>query len=241
MESWELHPQRDQQGQGDVVQRLEHGARQERPGQRHLAATGSRTRCWWRTAARSPPTPAYYVFRHLSQYVVPGAPTWSARPAATPSRSRTRTAASWSRCTTAARPTANYVVAIGGKKFQFAMPGQRLGDGEVQAVSTQLPFTTAGGSAPAVTTNAAQPIPAGRFRFGDRTFDVRPSPSTEGPPPRSAGRTGAPTAERPAAPPPAGRHAPAGGQWRLRRGARGAPPPGASRARRGLTRCGSCR
>ena len=35
--------------------------------------TGSRTRCWWRTAATSTRRPAYYVFRHLSQYVSPGA------------------------------------------------------------------------------------------------------------------------------------------------------------------------
>ena len=89
---------------GDLVQRLEHGARHRSAWATTRAATGRRTRCWSRTAATLTATPAYYVFRHFSQYVVPGARS-SARPAATPSRSRTPTAASWSRRTTAARRT----------------------------------------------------------------------------------------------------------------------------------------
>ena len=81
-------------------------------------------------------TPAYYVFRHLSQYVDAGRPTSLLPPAATPSRSRTRTAASWPSMYNSGAANSNYVVAIGGKKFQFAMPGQRLGDGEGHAVTT---------------------------------------------------------------------------------------------------------
>ena len=48
-------------------------------------------------------TPAYYVFRHFSQFVDPGAKVRRDHAAATRSRSRTRTAASSRSCTTAAR------------------------------------------------------------------------------------------------------------------------------------------
>ena len=42
----DLPPKRDQQGQGHGLQRLEHGARPERPGQRHCHVTGDRTPSW---------------------------------------------------------------------------------------------------------------------------------------------------------------------------------------------------
>jgi glucosylceramidase len=69
------------------------------------------------------PTPAYYVFRHLSQYVVPGANvvgTSSADAVAfkNPDGSLVVTAYN------SGAANASYVVAIGGKKFQFAMPAQ---------------------------------------------------------------------------------------------------------------------
>ena len=69
------------------------------------------------------PTPAYYVFRHLSQYVVPGAQVVSASIAdavafKNPDGSLVVTTYN------SGGANANYVVAIGGKKFQFMMPGQ---------------------------------------------------------------------------------------------------------------------
>ncbi len=42
----DLPPKRDQQGQGHGLQRLEHGAQPERPGQRHVPSTGDRTPSW---------------------------------------------------------------------------------------------------------------------------------------------------------------------------------------------------
>jgi len=68
-------------------------------------------------------TPAYYVFRHLSQYVMPGASVVSASIAdavafKNPDGSIVVTTYN------SGGANANYVVAIGGKKFQFAMPGQ---------------------------------------------------------------------------------------------------------------------
>jgi glucosylceramidase len=67
-------------------------------------------------------TPAYYVFRHMSQYVMPGATVVGVTGG---------DAIAWKNPdgsivavmfnSGAANP--NYVVALGGKKFQFAMPG----------------------------------------------------------------------------------------------------------------------
>ncbi|HET7538904.1 MAG TPA: glycoside hydrolase family 30 beta sandwich domain-containing protein [Polyangiaceae bacterium] len=68
------------------------------------------------------PTPAYYVFRHLSQYVVPGAKvvgTTGGDALAFKNPDGSLVAVMFN--SGAANP--NYVVAIGGKKFQFAMPG----------------------------------------------------------------------------------------------------------------------
>jgi glucosylceramidase len=67
------------------------------------------------------PTPAYYVFRHMSQYVMPGATVVGVTGG---------DAIAWKNPdgsivavmfnSGAANP--NYVVALGGKKFSFAMP-----------------------------------------------------------------------------------------------------------------------
>ena len=81
------------QGRRHRVQRLEHGAGHGRQGERHGPAVGAE-----RAAGREHSsktlilTPAYYVFRHASQFVEPGAQVVRPR-AATRSRSRTRTAA----------------------------------------------------------------------------------------------------------------------------------------------------
>jgi glucosylceramidase len=69
------------------------------------------------------PTPAYYVFRHLSQYVVPGAAvvsTTGGDGVAFKNPDGSLVVATYN--SGAANP--NYVVAIGGKRFQFSMPGQ---------------------------------------------------------------------------------------------------------------------
>ena len=69
------------------------------------------------------PTPAYYVFRHLSQYVVPGANvvgTSSADAVAFKNPDGSLVVTTYN----SGAANANYVVAIGGKKFQFAMPAQ---------------------------------------------------------------------------------------------------------------------
>ena len=68
------------------------------------------------------PTPAYYVFRHLSQYVVPGATVVGDDRRRRGRLQEPGRQPGGGRCTTAPRPTSNYVVAIGGKKLQFAMP-----------------------------------------------------------------------------------------------------------------------
>jgi glucosylceramidase len=69
------------------------------------------------------PTPAYYVFRHLAQYVVPGARvvgTSSADAVAFKNPDGSLVVTTYN----SGGANANYVVAIGGKKFQFMMPGQ---------------------------------------------------------------------------------------------------------------------
>jgi glucosylceramidase len=66
-------------------------------------------------------TPAYYVFRHLSQYVVPGATvvdTSGGDAVAFKNPDGSIVAVMFN----ASAASASYVVAIGGKKFQFAMP-----------------------------------------------------------------------------------------------------------------------
>ena len=81
-----------------------------------------------------PTTPTYYVFRHLSQYVVPGATvvgTTGGDAVAFKNPDGSLVAVMFN----SGAANASYVVAIGGKKFQFAMPQQRLGDREVQAVT----------------------------------------------------------------------------------------------------------
>ena len=69
------------------------------------------------------PTPAYYVFRHVSQYVVPGASVVSTTGGdaigfKNPDGSLVVAAYN------SGGANANYVVAIGGKKLQFSMPAQ---------------------------------------------------------------------------------------------------------------------
>ena len=71
-------------------------------------------------------TPAYYVFRHLSQFVDAGRQGRRDQRRRRGRRSRTRTAASSPSCTTPARAK-TMIVAAAGKKLQFAMPGQRMG------------------------------------------------------------------------------------------------------------------
>src|SRR5262249_7455499 len=68
------------------------------------------------------PTPAYYVFRHFSQYVHPGATvvgTIGGDSVAFQNADGTVVAVMFNK--DAAIP--NYVVSIGGKKLAFAMPG----------------------------------------------------------------------------------------------------------------------
>ena len=68
------------------------------------------------------PTPAYYVFRHLSQYVVPGATvvgTTGGDAVAFKNPDGSLVAVVFN----SGAANSNYVVAIGGKKLQFAMPG----------------------------------------------------------------------------------------------------------------------
>jgi len=68
------------------------------------------------------PTPAYYVFRHLSQYVVPGATvvgTTGGDAVAFKNPDGSLVAVVFN----SGGANANYVVAFGAKKFQFAMPG----------------------------------------------------------------------------------------------------------------------
>ncbi|HYQ45476.1 MAG TPA: glycoside hydrolase family 30 beta sandwich domain-containing protein [Polyangiaceae bacterium] len=67
------------------------------------------------------PTPTYYVFRHLSQYVMPGAfviGTTGGDAVAFENPDGSLVAVMFN----SGAANANYVVAIGGKKFQFAMP-----------------------------------------------------------------------------------------------------------------------
>jgi glucosylceramidase len=69
------------------------------------------------------PTPAYYVFRHLSQYVVPNAQvvsTTGGDAVAFKNPDGSLVVATYN----SGAANANYVVAIGGKKFQFMMPAQ---------------------------------------------------------------------------------------------------------------------
>jgi glucosylceramidase len=66
-------------------------------------------------------TPAYYVFRHLSQYVVPGATvvgTTGGDAVAFKNPDGSLVAVMFN----SGSASSNYVVAIGGKKLQFAMP-----------------------------------------------------------------------------------------------------------------------
>ncbi|HEX7507008.1 MAG TPA: glycoside hydrolase family 30 beta sandwich domain-containing protein, partial [Polyangia bacterium] len=67
------------------------------------------------------PTPAYYVFRHLSQYVVPGASvvgTSGGDAVAFKNADGSIVAAMYN----SGAANSSYVVSIGGKKLQFAMP-----------------------------------------------------------------------------------------------------------------------
>ena len=67
-------------------------------------------------------TPAYYVFRHLSQFVVPGAKRVNASggdAVAFKNPDGSIVAAMYN----SGAANSNYVVAVGGKKLQFAMPG----------------------------------------------------------------------------------------------------------------------
>ena len=115
-----LHPRRDQE-RPDHVQLLEHGARQGREGHRQHARVGRRTRCSWRMRARSTQTPAYYVFRHVSQYVAPGAKRIDATggdAVAFKNPDGSLVAVMYN----SGAANNSYVVAIGGKKLQFAMP-----------------------------------------------------------------------------------------------------------------------
>jgi glucosylceramidase len=67
------------------------------------------------------PTPAYYVFRHVSQYVVPGATvvgTTGGDAVAFKNPDGSLVAVMYN----SGAANSNYVVSIGGKKFQFAMP-----------------------------------------------------------------------------------------------------------------------
>jgi glucosylceramidase len=73
-------------------------------------------------AGKLTPTPAYYVFRHLSQYVAPGATvvgTTGGDAVAFKNPDGSLVAVLFN----SGAANANYVVAIGGKKLQFAMPG----------------------------------------------------------------------------------------------------------------------
>jgi glucosylceramidase len=68
------------------------------------------------------PTPAYYVFRHLSQFVDPGARRIDATggdAVAFKNRDGSLVAIMFN----SGAANGQYVVAIGGKKLQFAMPG----------------------------------------------------------------------------------------------------------------------
>jgi glucosylceramidase len=68
------------------------------------------------------PTPAYYVFRHASQYVVPGANvvgTSGGEGFAFKNPDGSLVAVVYS-----ASANSNYIVSIGGKKFGFAIPAQ---------------------------------------------------------------------------------------------------------------------
>ena len=80
-------------------------------------------------------TPTYYVFRHLSQYVVPDAKvvsTTGGDAVAFKNPDGSLVVAMYN----SGAANSNYVVAIGGKKFSVRHAGQRLGDREVQAVAT---------------------------------------------------------------------------------------------------------
>jgi glucosylceramidase len=68
------------------------------------------------------PTPAYYVFRHLSQYVTPGATVVGVTGGdAVAFKNPDGSIVAIMFNSGAANP--NYVVALGGRKFTFAMPG----------------------------------------------------------------------------------------------------------------------
>jgi glucosylceramidase len=72
-------------------------------------------------AGRVNPTPAYYVFRHLSQYAVPGATvvgTTGGDAVAFKNPDGSLVAVMFN----SGAANSNYVVAIGGKRLQFAMP-----------------------------------------------------------------------------------------------------------------------
>jgi glucosylceramidase len=73
-------------------------------------------------AGKINPTPAYYVFRHFSQYVMPNATvvgTTGGDAVAFKNPDGSLVAVMFNSGAT----NGNYVVAIGGKKFQFSMPG----------------------------------------------------------------------------------------------------------------------
>jgi glucosylceramidase len=67
------------------------------------------------------PTPYYYVFRHLSQYVTPGATVLSAGDDAVAFKNPNGSLVAVVHNSGAANP--NYIVSIGGKNVTFAMPG----------------------------------------------------------------------------------------------------------------------
>jgi len=68
------------------------------------------------------PTPAYYVFRHFSQFVDPGA-TVVGTSGSTDSVAFKNPDGSLVVVVYAASAKSNYIVAIGGRKLQFSMPG----------------------------------------------------------------------------------------------------------------------
>jgi glucosylceramidase len=73
-------------------------------------------------AGKVSPTPAYYVFRHFSRYVVPGATvvgTTGGDAVAFKNPDGSLVAVLFNK----ADANPNYVVAIGGKKLAFALPG----------------------------------------------------------------------------------------------------------------------
>jgi glucosylceramidase len=67
------------------------------------------------------PTPAYHVFRHLSQYVTPGATVVGTTGGDAIAFKNPDASLVVVRFNSGAA-NANYVVAFGAKKFQFAMP-----------------------------------------------------------------------------------------------------------------------